>query len=162
MSVLERFWNKVDVRGPDECWPWRTSSDDAYGKFSVKRPPGRLIGAHVFSWIIANRSDIPAGLLVLHSCDFKKCVNPRHLSLGTYSKNAQEAVERGLVDLDHMRSFRRPATHCLRGHELTDESVYVTGDRRRCKACHAIRAKKYRPRDNEKRRARRARERAQQ
>ena len=31
-SVEERFWEKVDRRGPDECWPW-TAYSDRYGYF---------------------------------------------------------------------------------------------------------------------------------
>ncbi|KKN14741.1 hypothetical protein LCGC14_0992940 [marine sediment metagenome] len=23
MSMMERFWSRVDMRGPDECWLWQ-------------------------------------------------------------------------------------------------------------------------------------------
>lgn len=33
---IERFLNKVDSRGPDECWEWTASTDkDGYGQFSL-------------------------------------------------------------------------------------------------------------------------------
>lgn len=32
-NCLERFWTKVDVRGPDECWPWLAAITDGYGRF---------------------------------------------------------------------------------------------------------------------------------
>lgn len=38
---------------------------------------------------------IPKGLMVLHSCDVKDCVNPEHLHLGTNADNMKEASERG-------------------------------------------------------------------
>lgn len=39
---------------------------------------------------------IPEGMLVLHKCDDKRCINPEHLELGDYSKNIQDAWDRGL------------------------------------------------------------------
>jgi hypothetical protein len=95
-DILGRFWSKVEVAGPDDCWPWR-SKVDTYGRFRILRD-FRAIGSHVFSWILANRQEVPPGLFVLHSCDNKRCVNPTHLSVGTVGENAKQAVERGLVD----------------------------------------------------------------
>jgi hypothetical protein len=99
-DVLARFWAKVDVRGPDECWPWQAGTDgNGYGKLKVD---GRDVGTHRISCEIA-QGEIPAGLSVLHSCDNPPCCNPAHLSSGTRRKNLVEAVERQ----------RRPAS--LRG-----------------------------------------------
>jgi hypothetical protein len=36
---------------------------------------------------------IPSGLLVLHSCHNRRCVNPKHLRVGTQSDNIKEAFE---------------------------------------------------------------------
>lgn len=39
---------------------------------------------------------IPEGMLVLHSCDNPRCVNPVHLRVGTVSDNASDREQRGL------------------------------------------------------------------
>lgn len=141
-DILGRFWSKVDQRGDDECWPWR-SNVDTYGRFRMLRD-AKCIGAHVFSWVLANQQEVPAGLLVLHSCDNKRCVNPAHLSVGTYSQNAREAVERGQVDISKAHAGIKRKTHCKRNHELSPENTYVVGQHRRCARCHNMRQRIYR------------------
>jgi hypothetical protein len=54
----------------------------------------KLIRAHRLSYEI-HYGKIPDGMLVLHSCDNKLCVNPSHLSCGDHSQNIKEAWERG-------------------------------------------------------------------
>ncbi len=84
LPALDRFWSKVDKRGPMECWLWNASVEGSgYGHMVVD---GRLCRAHRFSWELAN-GPIPLGLLIRHSCDVPRCVNPAHLSVGTDADN---------------------------------------------------------------------------
>jgi len=91
---MDRFWSKVEVAGVDECWEWQASTCDGYGKFSVGR--GQWDRAHRVSWRL-NVGHIPDDKCVLHTCDNRKCVNPKHLYLGTKKNNAEdrEARDRG-------------------------------------------------------------------
>ncbi len=89
---MKRFWDKVDKRGPDECWLWTAWKDkDGYGRMWLdgKKPQAtRVIWASV-------NGPIPAGLFVLHKCDNPPCVNPAHLFLGTVQDNAEDMMSKG-------------------------------------------------------------------
>lgn len=41
------------------------------------------------------RGPIPAGMMVLHSCDNRRCINVDHLRLGTHAENMRDRLERG-------------------------------------------------------------------
>lgn len=100
-STLSRFWAKVDIRGPDECWPWLAArfinkrGEKIYGQFYVG--PGRAAvpkRAHVMSYELAN-GDVPDGLHVCHTCDNPPCVNPKHLWVGTNTQNHADKDRKG-------------------------------------------------------------------
>jgi hypothetical protein len=91
---VRRFWEKVDRRGPTDCWEWKASRDSqGYGQFRVgcQATAKRFLWkAHRFSallagWNVVGRPE----LVVMHSSDHPPCVNPAHLSLGTRAENAR-------------------------------------------------------------------------
>jgi hypothetical protein len=97
-KIIQRFLSKVRIGSPTECWPWiKAIPRKGYGCFAL-RVNGKTTQflSHRLAWIIANKSPVPDGLCVMHSCvDSKPCCNPAHLSCGTQLENIQEAVARG-------------------------------------------------------------------
>jgi hypothetical protein len=88
-----RFWSKVDMRGPDECWDWQASrTTSGYGRFKLL--PRTIVHSNRFA-LIATKQEEPKGLLVLHSCDRPECCNPAHLRFGTTADNHSDKIERG-------------------------------------------------------------------
>lgn len=98
----KRFFDKVDKDGPvpehmphlGKCWVWTGSClKSGYGRIS-SRYRGRLLLAHVASWILHSGSS-PNELLTLHKCDHPPCVRPSHLFLGTKRDNTMDSIAKG-------------------------------------------------------------------
>lgn len=89
LNPERRFWMSVE-KGPD-CWLWTGSMAGHYGKL---RGAVAAIGAHRFSYEL-HHGPIPPGMVVMHSCDTPKCVNPAHLSVGTYKDNMDDMDRKG-------------------------------------------------------------------
>lgn len=97
----ERFWEKVDKKGPDDCWEWTGACQApskqnpralSYGQFHYR---GRMHGAHRVSWMLHRKSKIPGNGRIMHTCDNPLCVNPAHLKLGTQKMNIRDAKKKG-------------------------------------------------------------------
>jgi hypothetical protein len=81
------FWNKVEKRGPMDCWPWKGGiSGNGYGNF-------RNIRSHKYAWEL-KYNKVPDGLYVCHHCDNKLCCNTNHMFLGTPLDNMLDKVRK--------------------------------------------------------------------
>lgn len=135
-DLVERFWSKVDKRGPEECWEWISARRSGrYGSFRLN---GETHRAHRFSASLAGM--VIDGLMVRHDCDNPSCVNPAHLRPGTAADNCRDMWERGRQRGISARNAVK--THCDRGHELSGDNLRLTpSGLRACRACHAVHSK---------------------
>jgi len=97
-AFVARFHTKYQKS--NGCWLWQAALyKNGYGQVCIGRHRDGTqhnTQAHRIAYVLAH-GDIPAGKVVMHSCDIKACVNPAHLSLGTQHENLRDAVTRGHI-----------------------------------------------------------------
>lgn len=140
----ERWWAKVEKRGPDECWPWKAARYlSGYGMFGVD--DGHTMAAHRFGYII-QIGPIPEGADLDHQCHnrdltcaggptclHRACCNPAHVEPASRWLN----LSRGRTVVNRAPSI----THCPHGHEYTPANTSRYGGKRKCRTCGNLRRK---------------------
>lgn len=103
----QRLESKIFVDNKD-CWLWQAGKfDSGYGQMHYE---GKNQLAHRASYQMY-KGPIPEGLVVMHSCDVRLCVNPNHLSVGTQKDNIQDCRDKGRKG------------NCGRKIEITEETA---------------------------------------
>lgn len=75
------------------CWECTSHKPDSHGYAIISINKKRLkIHRHMFELY---KGEIPAGLLIRHTCDNRICINPNHLIAGTQQDNIRDSIERG-------------------------------------------------------------------
>jgi hypothetical protein len=93
----QRFWEKVDRRGPDECWIWLASTKRSlqgdnleYGAFGMDR---KVVPSHRFAYEL-QVGPIPKLATIYHECRNHLCMNPKHMKLRLKRAPAQRFWEK--------------------------------------------------------------------
>ena len=99
----------------EQCWEWNGAlfKQTGYGQFgSIK---SGVFTAHKYSYQLFV-GQVPNGLFVCHSCDNRKCFNPKHLWLGTAKDNSQDMMKKGRFN--HNRKLPTGDNHWRRKLKL--------------------------------------------
>ena len=122
------------VSDTDECILWPTARQrDGYGFMRVQ---GKRLLAHRVIWQKANGRAVPAGMLVMHTCDNRICVNPNHLEIGSHKDNVLDCVRKG-------RRNQARGTRCPHA-KLNEEQINTLREcYRQSQPCHETLARMF-------------------
>lgn len=111
-NLPQGFWGRV--RYTDSCWLWvgakNKGKGGGYGTFWLDYKSRKT---HKLAFFDKNGQ--PWGLLILHKCDVRNCVNPDHLYAGTQKDNVRDMFERGRAN--------KPCGERQHLSKLTEKSV---------------------------------------
>jgi hypothetical protein len=88
--IMSRTTKPAD-NNPDACWIFNGAVAEGYGRIKVD---GKLRQVtHVIHEMF--KGPVGDGLQVCHTCDVRRCINPKHLWVGTRSENMLDCVAKG-------------------------------------------------------------------
>lgn len=119
------------LRQQGDCLVFSGSCDrKGYGRIRID---GRIRPAHRVAYEHAH-GPIPAGLVVMHSCDNPPCCRIDHLSIGTVADNNADRDAKGRAVRPPVGSRARQ-THCKNQHPFDEANTYRHRGGRGCRAC---------------------------
>jgi hypothetical protein len=123
-TEADRFAAYTHTEPNTGCWLWSgATTPDGYGIHWIG---GTYVLAHRKSFL-DERGAIQPGLQLDHLCRQRCCINPWHLEPVTSSINTRRGVSPAAVNAKR--------THCVRGHELTGQNIYLWRGKRLCRTC---------------------------
>ena len=134
-AVIKRFWSYVEKT--DDCRNYQAGISKGYGHILHK---GIRYTATAFSWVLhGNTSEVK---LLCHTCDNRRCVNPKHLFLGTVQDNARDMMKKGRgqgqFDKNTPTGFKKG--YIPKSRKLTEETARaVKEDLKTMRQCDVIR-----------------------
>lgn len=109
-SDRERFENLYQHNWDNGCWEWIGGKNNiGYGMF---RQGDKMRTAHRVGYELFNNTKIPKNMCVCHSCDNPKCVNPKHLWLGTMKQNITDMRVKGRSNYTGPKGKKQPTRAC--------------------------------------------------
>lgn len=133
-SLCQRFLSKIELSPDSSCWLWSgylkpNGYASMYVNDSARKEYAHRVAYELF------KCPIPDGMDIDHLCRVRHCVNPDHLEAVTRKVNVGRSPIMG-------NPRNKNATHCIRGHELSGENLYVKPNGRRiCRTCRRLRQK---------------------
>jgi len=123
-AVIQKRLDARTVKGPG-CWEIQGAAvQGGYVHIGViTNGRQRLFKAHRVAWELAN-GPIPEGMRVLHACDNPRCVNPKHLSVGTQAENVHDSIQKG-----RYKTYGRQKLNAQQVHEI--RALAIRGERQK-------------------------------
>ncbi len=146
LSWPENLLQRMEPQ-PNGCI-WFTGQVGSHGYGVVWRPPlKRRAHRSAYELFIG---PIPDGFTVDHechnrdetcpggpSCLHRRCVNPEHLAVKSNGANSHASP-------NTLQSLNAAKTHCIHGHEFTEENTYLRRGKRGCRRCRSDARERYR------------------
>lgn len=126
-NTIDDLWRYIDMKSPDECWPW----NGPWGGRSTHLMPyfsagGQRWIAYRLVYMQVHGVQLLASQMLCHSCDNGShpigCCNPHHVAIGTPQSNVDDAKARDRFGMPRatVRMIRKLILEGRRQQDIAD------------------------------------------